>query len=115
MLVSIDGRAAFYGDKSIDRSVETLEWTAEVGLGSCVEVGRNRPRPSQLAADPVAADGPTFQKLVYEDKLAAVFVPAKCTVPPGKTPGPRASRRTHKPSRKYKLRRECRARGPSPV
>jgi hypothetical protein len=76
MPVSIDGRAAFYGDKSIDRSVETWsgqpKWASDPALKSAgIVLGPvSSPLIQLLRLDP-------HFKLVYEDKLAAVFVPAK--------------------------------------
>ena len=76
MPVSIDGRAAFYGDKSIDRSVAT--WNAEPDWASDPQL-----TSASLVVGPVKAPltqvlrmDPRFQ-LVYEDKLAAVFVTRK--------------------------------------
>ncbi len=74
--VSIDGRAAFYGDKAIDRSVAT--WNAEPDWASDPAL-----TSAGLVVGPVKA--PLTQllrmdskfKLVYEDKVAAVFVARK--------------------------------------
>jgi len=74
--VSIDGRAALYGDKAINRSRETwgggAQWASDPALESAGVV---------LAPDDTAltqllrADG-RFE-LTYEDKVAAVFVARK--------------------------------------
>lgn len=76
MPVSIDGRAAFYGDKSIDRSVESWsgqpDWASDPALKSAgIVLGPvSSPLIQLLRLDP-------HFKLVYEDKLAAVFVAAR--------------------------------------
>ncbi len=73
MPVSIDGRAAFYGDRRIDRSIAT--WNAEPDWATDEQLSA-----AGLVIGPVKAPltqvlrlDPHFQ-LVYEDKLAAVFV-----------------------------------------
>ena len=73
MPVSIDGRGGFYGDKSLDRSVAT--WSAQPNWDSDPTL-----KSAGLVLGPVQAPlvqmlriDPHFQ-LVYEDKLAAVFV-----------------------------------------
>jgi hypothetical protein len=76
MPVSLDGRAAFYGDQSIDRSVAT--WSLQPDWATDPEL-----KSAGLVIGPVTA--PLTQmlridsryKLVYEDKLAAVFVARK--------------------------------------
>ena len=76
MPVSIDGRAAFYGDKSIDRSVAT--WNAEPDWASDPQL-----TSASLVVGPVKAPltqvlrMDTHFQLVFEDKLAAVFVARK--------------------------------------
>ena len=76
MPVSLDGRAAFYGDKIIDRSVATWnaepDWNADPALTSAnVVIG-----PVKSPLIQVLRMDPRF-KLVYEDKLAAVFIARK--------------------------------------
>jgi hypothetical protein len=76
MPVSIDGRAAFYGDKSIDRSVATWsaepDWASDPALTSAgVVIG-----PVKAPLTQVLRMDPRFQ-LVFEDKLAAVYVARK--------------------------------------
>jgi hypothetical protein len=73
MPVSIDGRAAFYGDDSIDRSMAT--WNAEPDWAADAQLKR-----AGVVIGPVKAPliqvlrmDPRF-RLVYEDELAAVFV-----------------------------------------
>jgi hypothetical protein len=76
MPVSIDGRAAFYGDEQIDRSVAT--WGGQPGWASDPNLQK-----AGLVIGPVTA--PLTQllrmdsrfELTYEDKLAAVFVARK--------------------------------------
>jgi hypothetical protein len=76
MPVSIDGRAAFYGDDAFDRSMAT--WNAQHDWASDPQL-----KSAGLVIGPVGA--PLTQvlrtdqhfKLVYEDKLAAVFVARK--------------------------------------
>jgi hypothetical protein len=73
MPVSIDGRAAFYGDQAIDRSVATWsgapDWNSdpELKAAGLVILPVKAPLTQLLRMDP------HFQ-LVFEDKLAAVFV-----------------------------------------
>jgi hypothetical protein len=76
MPVSIDGRAAFYGDKSIDRSVATWnaepDWASDPALTSAgLVVG-----PVKAPLTQVLRMDPHFQ-LVFEDNLAVVFVAHK--------------------------------------
>ncbi len=71
--VSIDGRAAFYGDQRIDRSMSTWnaqpDWASDAQLTSAgVVIGPVKSPLIQL----LRMD--THFELVYEDKLAAVFV-----------------------------------------
>ena len=76
MPVSIDGRAAFYGDAAIDRSIAT--WNAQPDWGS---------DPALVSAGLVIgpAKAPLTQvlrmdsrfELVFEDELAAVFAARK--------------------------------------
>ena len=73
MPVSIDGRASFYGDQRIDRSVATWnaepDWATDAQLTSAgVVIG-----PVKAPLNQLLRMDPRFQ-LVYEDKLAAVFV-----------------------------------------
>ena len=76
MPVSLDGRAAFYGDQAIDRSVST--WNAEPDWASDPQL-----KSAGLVIGPLKA--PLTQmlrtdshfKLAYEDKVAAVFVAQK--------------------------------------
>ncbi len=71
--VSIDGRAAFYGDQRIDRSVAT--WTGQPDWNTDADL-----QSAHLIIGPVTA--PLVQllkfdarvKLVYQDQLAAVFI-----------------------------------------
>jgi hypothetical protein len=76
MPVSLDGRAAFYGDEAIDRSVAT--WNAEPDWKSDAQLEK-----AGLVLGPVKSGlvqvlrmDLRFQ-LVYEDKVAAVFVARK--------------------------------------
>ncbi len=76
MPVSIDGRAAFYGDRSIDRSIAT--WNAQPDWASDAQLAA-----AGLVIGPVKAPltqllrlDPRFT-LVYQDKLAAVFIARK--------------------------------------
>jgi hypothetical protein len=76
MPVSIDGRAAFYGDKRLDRSQTTWnaqpDWASDVQLNSAgVVIGPVKAPLTQL----LRMDS-KFQ-LVYEDGLAAVFIARK--------------------------------------
>jgi hypothetical protein len=76
MPVSIDGRAAFYGDTSIDRSVATWnaepDWASDPALASAgLVVG-----PVKAPLTQILRMDPHF-KLVYEDKLAAAFAGQK--------------------------------------
>ena len=73
MPVSIDGRAAFYGDEAIDRSIAT--WNAEPDWASDPQL-----KAAGVVIGPVKAPltqvlrmDPRF-RLLYEDGLAAVFV-----------------------------------------
>ena len=74
--VSIDGRASFYGDEKIDRSMKTWnaepDWATDHDLMSAKTVIG----PAKAALSTVLRTDPRFQ-LVYEDKLAAVFIPRK--------------------------------------
>jgi len=76
MPVSIDGRAAFYGDPRIDRSLATWnaepDWASDPALLSAgVVIG-----PVKAPLTQVLRMDPRFQ-LVYEDKDAAVFAAHK--------------------------------------
>jgi hypothetical protein len=71
--VSIDGRAALYGDAFMDRSRHTWggapNWASDPDLQSAgVVIGPNDAALTQLLR------GDSRFKLVYQDKLAAVFV-----------------------------------------
>jgi len=74
--VSIDGRAAFYGDDAFDRSMATWnaqrDWASDPQLKSAsLVIG-----PIGDSLTQVLRTDPHF-KLVYEDKLAAVFIARK--------------------------------------
>jgi hypothetical protein len=74
--VSMDGRASFYGDEKIDRSMMTWsaepDWATDHDLMSAkVIIG-----PAKAALSTVLRTDPRFQ-LVYQDELAAVFIPRK--------------------------------------
>ena len=76
MPVSMDGRASFYGDELINRSVAT--WTGATDpesdpqlMSSGLVIG-----PASQALTQLLRRDPRFQ-LVYEDKLAAVFLRRK--------------------------------------
>jgi hypothetical protein len=76
MPVSIDGRAAFYGDAAIDRSVATWnaepDWASDPALNSAgVVIG-----PVKSPLIQVLRRDPHF-KLAFEDKVAAVFIPRR--------------------------------------
>jgi hypothetical protein len=78
MPVSMDGRAAFYGDEAINRSVVTWNaqpnWNTDPLLTKAgVVIGSPKDSLTQL----LRLD--RKYKLVYEDKVAAVFVPATAT------------------------------------
>jgi hypothetical protein len=73
MPVSVDGRAAFYGDKNLDRSAATWnaqpDWASDAQLTSAgVVIG-----PVKAPLTQLLRMDPRFH-LVYEDKLAAVFI-----------------------------------------
>jgi hypothetical protein len=73
MPVSLDGRAAFYGDTAIDRSVATWggqpDWASDPQLRAAgIVIGApNLPLVQLLRTD-------SHFQLAYEDKVAAVFV-----------------------------------------
>ena len=74
--VSIDGRAAFYGDDAIDRSMATWnaqpDWISDPQLKSAgLVIG-----PAKAPLTQVLRTDPHFQ-LAYEDKIAAVFIARK--------------------------------------
>lgn len=76
MPVSLDGRAAFYGDAAIDRSIATWggqpDWASDPQLKSAgVVIG-----PAKSPLVQLLRTDQHFQ-LAYEDKLAAVFVPRR--------------------------------------
>ena len=72
--VTIDGRADFYGDARLDRSIKTWSgqpgWDSDPGLRSASIVIA----PEKAALTQLLRVDPKFT-LVYQDKLAAVFVP----------------------------------------
>jgi hypothetical protein len=76
MPVSIDGRQNLYGDQRIDRSVAT--WSAEPDWASDAQLMKAGVviGPVKAPLNQVLRMDPQFQ-LVYEDKLAAVFVARK--------------------------------------
>jgi hypothetical protein len=72
--VTMDGRASFYGDERIDRSLATWggepDWASDPELKSAgVVIG-----PVKSALSQLLRQDAQFQ-LVYEDKMAAVFIP----------------------------------------
>ena len=74
MPVSIDGRAALHGDEQLDLSEVTWtgqkDWSTNLQLASAgVVIG-----PENAALTQLLRNDPRFA-LVYEDKLAAVFIP----------------------------------------
>jgi len=71
--VSIDGRAAFYGDQRLDRSMAT--WNAEPDWASDAQLTQAGLviGPAKAALTQMLRMDPRFQ-LVFEDKVAAVFV-----------------------------------------
>lgn len=76
MPVNMDGRASFYGDERIDRSVATWnavpDWASDSELmSSGLVIG-----PAKAALTQLLRTDPRFQ-LVYEDKVAAVFIKRK--------------------------------------
>jgi hypothetical protein len=78
MPVSLDGRAAFYGDRVLDRSLATWnaepDWASDSQLMSAgLVIG-----PVKAALIQLLRNDPRFQ-LVYEDKIAAVFIARKKT------------------------------------
>lgn len=73
MPVAMDGRAAFYGDQAIDRSVAT--WGAEPDWKSdplLTKAGLVIAPPKAALSQLLRAD--SSYRLVYEDKIAVVFV-----------------------------------------
>ena len=76
MPVSMDGRASFYGDKRIDRSIAT--WAAEPDWASDADL-----KSSNLVVGPTRASliqllrTDSHFQLVYEDNIATVFVARK--------------------------------------
>ena len=76
MPVSMDGRASFYGDEKISRSLATWnalpDWNSDPELNSSgLVIG-----PVNAGLTQLLRTDPRFQ-LAYEDKLAAVFVARK--------------------------------------
>jgi hypothetical protein len=76
MPVSIDGRAAFYGDQRLDRSMATWnaepDWSSDAQLTSAgLVIG-----PAKAALTQMLRMDPRFQ-LVFEDQVAAVFIARK--------------------------------------
>jgi len=79
MSVTIDGRAAMYGDEQIDRSATTWsgqpDWASDPNLQKAgLVIG-----PVKASLTQLLRMDPRFE-LAYEDKLAAVFI-ARKTVP----------------------------------
>lgn len=77
--VSIDGRAALYGDKELNRSRETwgggADWASDPALQSAGVVIA----PNGAALTQLLRSDPQFE-LKYEDKVASVFVARKDAV-----------------------------------
>jgi len=73
MPVSIDGRGGFYGDKILDRSIATWRAGSDWDSDPTLKSARLVLGPVQAPLVQVLRMDPHFQ-LVYEDKLAAVFV-----------------------------------------
>ncbi len=76
--VSMDGRAALHGDKRLERSAKTWsgqpDWAADPDLqGSGLVIG-----PVNAPLTQILRLAPGY-KLVYEDKLAAVFIRTNAT------------------------------------
>jgi hypothetical protein len=76
MPVTMDGRASFYGDEKITRSIATWggepDWASDAQLNKAsVVIGPVKAPLTQLLRQDVR-----FQ-LVYEDKMAAVFAPRR--------------------------------------
>jgi hypothetical protein len=74
--VVIDGRASFYGDERIDRSIRTWtgqkDWASDPGLrASSIVIG-----PANEALTQLLRTDSRYQ-LIYEDKMAAVFAARK--------------------------------------
>jgi hypothetical protein len=76
MPVSIDGRYNVYGDERVDRSIAT--WTGQPGWDSDPDLAKAGLviGPVKIPLTQLLRMDPHFQ-LVYEDKLAAVFVARK--------------------------------------
>jgi hypothetical protein len=74
--VTMDGRASFYGDERINRSVRTWsgqpDWASDPDLKSAAIVLG----PTNAALTQLLRTDPHFQ-LAYEDKIAAVFIARK--------------------------------------
>ncbi|HWB32401.1 MAG TPA: hypothetical protein VG714_04435 [Acidobacteriaceae bacterium] len=73
MPVSIDGRAAFYGDKAIDRSVATWNGEPDWNTDSLLKQAGIVIGPPKAALTQLLRLDPKY-KLVYEDKVATVFI-----------------------------------------
>jgi hypothetical protein len=89
MPVTIDGRAALYGDNLIDRSDKTWngvpDWATDPDLRKAsLVIG-----PVKSALTQLLRMDPRFE-LAYEDKLAAVFI-ARKNLPSGATESPQAT------------------------
>ena len=82
--VSMDGRAALYGDQAINRSRETwsgsVKWASDPDLRSAGVVIA----PEDAALTQLLRTDPRFD-LAYEDKVAAVFVSRKDSRSPGQS------------------------------
>jgi len=73
MPVSIDGRAAFYGDQAIDRSIATWSGTPDWNSDPQLKAAGLVIGPARTPLVQLLRLDPHFQ-LVYEDKLTAVFI-----------------------------------------
>jgi hypothetical protein len=74
--VVVDGRASFYGDQRIDRSINTWtghkDWASDPDLkAASIVIG-----PANEALTQLLRTDSHF-KLIYEDKMAAVFAARK--------------------------------------
>jgi hypothetical protein len=76
MPVSIDGRAAFYGDDAIFRSNNTWSGTPDWASDPQFKSARLVLGPVKMPLTQLLRTDPHYQ-LVYEDKLAAVFIARK--------------------------------------
>ena len=78
--VSMDGRAALYGDKQITRSRETWGGTAKWATDPALQSAGVVIAPDDAALTQLLRTDARFD-LAYEDKVAAVFVARKETAP----------------------------------